>query len=126
VRIEGQKTAAFEICDELGDAPDFHFLPVGNAGNITPTGRVTKNITPRKKPTRCRGCLVSRRRAQRRSSTAPCARSAHDRDRDSHRQPASWQGAKNAVAESNGYYQQSHRRGNPRAYTLIARSKAFS
>src|SRR4051812_44575364 len=35
VRIEGQKTAAFEICDELGDAPDFHFLPVGNAGNIT-------------------------------------------------------------------------------------------
>ena len=35
VRIEGQKTAAFEICDDLGDAPDFHFLPVGNAGNIT-------------------------------------------------------------------------------------------
>src|SRR5881628_2021439 len=34
-RIEGQKTAAFEICDELGDAPDFHFIPVGNAGNIT-------------------------------------------------------------------------------------------
>lgn len=34
-RIEGQKTAAFEICDVLGDAPDFHFLPVGNAGNIT-------------------------------------------------------------------------------------------
>src|SRR6266498_2479840 len=35
VRIEGQKTAAFEICDELGRAPDFHFLPVGDAGNIT-------------------------------------------------------------------------------------------
>src|SRR5687767_6883184 len=34
-RIEGQKTAAFEICDRLGRAPDFHFLPVGNAGNIT-------------------------------------------------------------------------------------------
>lgn len=34
-RIEGQKTAAFEICDALGDAPDYHFLPVGNAGNIT-------------------------------------------------------------------------------------------
>jgi threonine synthase len=34
-RIEGQKTASFEICDQLGDAPDFHFLPVGNAGNIT-------------------------------------------------------------------------------------------
>jgi threonine synthase len=34
-RITGQKTAAFEIVDELGDAPDFHLLPVGNAGNIT-------------------------------------------------------------------------------------------
>ncbi|MDB1087615.1 threonine synthase [Streptomyces sp. ACA25] len=34
-RIEGQKTAAFEIVDMLGDAPDIHVLPVGNAGNIT-------------------------------------------------------------------------------------------
>ena len=34
-RIAGQKTAAFEIVDELGDAPDFHLLPVGNAGNVT-------------------------------------------------------------------------------------------
>ena len=34
-RIEGQKTAAFEIVDDLGDAPEYHALPVGNAGNIT-------------------------------------------------------------------------------------------
>ncbi len=34
-RLEGQKTAAFEIVDTLGDAPDYHFIPVGNAGNIT-------------------------------------------------------------------------------------------
>lgn len=34
-RIEGQKTAAFEICDVLGDAPHVHCIPVGNAGNIT-------------------------------------------------------------------------------------------
>ena len=34
-RIEGQKSAAFEIVDTLGDAPDIHVLPVGNAGNIT-------------------------------------------------------------------------------------------
>ncbi|MHB2022905.1 MAG: threonine synthase, partial [Mycobacteriales bacterium] len=34
-RIEGQKTAAFEVIDALGDAPDIHCLPVGNAGNIT-------------------------------------------------------------------------------------------
>jgi threonine synthase len=34
-RIAGQKTAAFEIVEDLGDAPDLHLLPVGNAGNIT-------------------------------------------------------------------------------------------
>ncbi|MDD4956155.1 MAG: threonine synthase [Candidatus Omnitrophica bacterium] len=34
-RIEGQKTSSFEICDKLGHAPDYHALPVGNAGNIT-------------------------------------------------------------------------------------------
>ena len=34
-RIEGQKTGAFEICDALGKAPEYHFIPVGNAGNIT-------------------------------------------------------------------------------------------
>lgn len=34
-RIEGQKTGAFEIIEALGDAPDYHFIPVGNAGNIT-------------------------------------------------------------------------------------------
>ena len=34
-RLQGQKTASFEIIDELGDAPDFHILPVGNAGNIS-------------------------------------------------------------------------------------------
>ena len=34
-RIAGQKTAAFEIVDDLGDAPDFHLLPLGNAGNLT-------------------------------------------------------------------------------------------
>lgn len=34
-RIEGQKTGAFEVCEHLGYAPTYHFLPVGNAGNIT-------------------------------------------------------------------------------------------
>ena len=44
-RIEGQKTGAFEICDALGDAPDYHAIPVGNAGNITATGRAIASIT---------------------------------------------------------------------------------
>ncbi len=34
-RIEGQKSAAFEVCDQLGSAPEYHALPVGNAGNIS-------------------------------------------------------------------------------------------
>jgi threonine synthase len=34
-RIEGQKTGAFEVCDELGDPPDVLCIPVGNAGNVT-------------------------------------------------------------------------------------------
>ncbi|MBN3033730.1 MAG: threonine synthase [Candidatus Saganbacteria bacterium] len=34
-RIEGQKSGAFEICDQLGAVPDYHAIPVGNAGNIT-------------------------------------------------------------------------------------------
>ncbi|MDI1471865.1 MAG: threonine synthase [Thermodesulfovibrio sp.] len=34
-RIEGQKSAAFEVCDQLGQSPDYHVLPVGNAGNIS-------------------------------------------------------------------------------------------
>src|SRR5206468_9515707 len=34
-RLQGQKTLAFEVCDALGRAPDYHCVPVGNAGNIT-------------------------------------------------------------------------------------------
>jgi threonine synthase len=34
-RLQGQKTGAFEVCDALGQAPDYHLIPVGNAGNIT-------------------------------------------------------------------------------------------
>ena len=44
-RIEGQKTAAFEIVDVLGDAPDVHCIPVGNAGNITAYWRATPSTT---------------------------------------------------------------------------------
>src|SRR4051794_407356 len=46
VRIQGQKTAAFEIVDFLGDAPDVHVLPVGNAGNITRPGSATSSTPP--------------------------------------------------------------------------------
>jgi threonine synthase len=51
-RIAGQKTAAFEIIDRLGDAPDIHVLPVGNAGNITATAamRLSTRAKPRVRP----------------------------------------------------------------------------
>jgi threonine synthase len=51
-RIEGQKTAAFEIVDDLGDAPEFHLLPVGNAGNITAYWRGYQQYREAKKSTR--------------------------------------------------------------------------
>ncbi|KAB7746170.1 threonine synthase [Nostocoides sp. F2B08] len=51
-RIEGQKTASFEIIDALGDAPDIHCLPVGNAGNIT---AYWKGYTEAAEPTPGRG-----------------------------------------------------------------------
>ncbi|MGL4340378.1 MAG: threonine synthase, partial [Rhodoglobus sp.] len=51
-RIEGQKTAAFEVVEVLGDAPDFHIVPVGNAGNYTAYHRgyseeLARNVTTR-------------------------------------------------------------------------------
>lgn len=47
-RIEGQKTAAFEVCDALGESPDFLFIPVGNAGNITAYWRGFKEYFEKK------------------------------------------------------------------------------
>src|SRR5262249_30522732 len=51
-RIEGQKTAAFEVVDVLGEAPDLHCFPVGNAGNITATWKGYKEYHRLKKSTR--------------------------------------------------------------------------
>ncbi|MDD5634836.1 MAG: threonine synthase [Candidatus Omnitrophica bacterium] len=52
-RIEGQKTAAFEVCDVLGGAPDYHALPVGNAGNITSYWQGYKEYKAKKKIKTC-------------------------------------------------------------------------
>lgn len=51
-RIEGQKTAAFEVIDALGDAPDLHCIPVGNAGNITAYWKGYREFKAAKKSTR--------------------------------------------------------------------------
>jgi threonine synthase len=60
-RIEGQKSAAFEICDSLGSAPDWLCLPVGNAGNITSYWAGFKQYHQIKRPA-CRKFWESRRR----------------------------------------------------------------
>jgi threonine synthase len=52
-RIEGQTTAAYEVCDDLGDAPDYLALPVGNAGNITAYWEGFKRYHARKQTTQC-------------------------------------------------------------------------
>ena len=69
-RIEGQKTAAFEVVEVLGDAPDFHFIPVGNAGNYTAYPAATAKSSTAASPRSCRGCSASRPRAARRSCAA--------------------------------------------------------
>ena len=88
VRIEGQKTAAFEIVDALGDAPDIHVLPVGNAGNITAYWRGYREYADGRLSTR-----TPRMWGFQASGSAPIVRGeivkdpAHHRHRDPHRQP---------------------------------------
>jgi threonine synthase len=70
VRIEGQKTASFEICDQLGRAPDFHFLPVGNAGNITAYWKGYREYRSQEERPLAAHVRLSRRPARRRLSWA--------------------------------------------------------
>src|SRR5215468_1977795 len=102
-RIEGQKTAAFEIAEALGDAPDVHFLPVGNAGNITAhwrgyrefqaAGRARK--LPRLAGFQAAGAapIFFRRRIEKPETVATAICIGN---------PASWAGADDAIAGSRG------------------------
>ncbi|MEX0666595.1 MAG: threonine synthase [Acidimicrobiia bacterium] len=104
VRIEGQKTAAFEIVDALGDAPTAHFLPVGNAGNITAywqgyredaeAGRASR--TPRMIGWQASGSapIVHNQPIAHPETIATAIRIGN---------PASWQGAVDARDESGGH-----------------------
>ena len=104
VRIEGQKTASFEIVDQLGQAPDFHFLPVGNAGNITAYWKGYKeyhDIGLSSSKPRMFGFqaansapIVDGSPIENPQTVATAIRIGN---------PASWVGATNAVKESNGY-----------------------
>ncbi|PWU68176.1 threonine synthase [Gracilibacillus dipsosauri] len=101
-RIEGQKTAAFEVCDALGTAPDYLFIPVGNAGNITAYWKGFKEYhelkqtgLPQMMGFEASGAaaIVHNRVFENPETVGTAIRIGN---------PASWQGAVNARDESNG------------------------
>jgi len=102
-RIAGQKTAAFEIVEELGDAPSFHLLPVGNAGNITAYWAGYQEFWQRSKSTRLPAMLGFQ--------AAGAAPIFHNRVIENPEtiasairigNPAGWKQARAALDESNG------------------------
>jgi threonine synthase len=123
-RIEGQKTAAFEVCDALGDAPDVHCLPVGNAGNITAywkgyseyaaDGSATKR--PRMRGFQAAGAapIVSGQIVPKPMTIATAIRIGN---------PASWQQALAARDESGGAIESVTDRQILSAYRLLAREE---
>jgi threonine synthase len=123
VRIEGQKTAAFEICDQLGRAPDFHFLPVGNAGNITAYWKGFKEYhaagladrLPRMFGFQAAGAapIVDGYPIEKPQTVASAISIGN---------PASWQGATTASRESNGQIAKVSDEEIIHAYKTIART----
>jgi threonine synthase len=125
-RVEGQKTAAFEICDALGRAPDYHFLPVGNAGNITAywkgyceyhaAGIVERR--PRMMGFEAAGAapLVLGRVVENPKTLATAIRIGN---------PASWHGAVAARDESGGSIDAIDDDGIVAAYRLLARTEGI-
>jgi threonine synthase len=122
VRIEGQKTGAFEICDVLGRAPDFHFLPVGNAGNITAYWRGYREYHQHGKtsslPRMCgfqaagAAPIVEGRVVTDPQTIATAIRIGN---------PASWSGATDAVTQSSGLIESVTDAEILSAYAKIAR-----
>jgi threonine synthase len=123
-RIEGQKTAAFEICDALGRAPDFHFIPVGNAGNITAYWRGYRqyrergvvDTLPRMMGFEAEGAapIVEGRAITRPETIATAIRIGN---------PASWEGAVAARDESGGVIEAVSDHDILAAYRLVARTE---
>ncbi|HEX3541716.1 MAG TPA: threonine synthase [Acidimicrobiales bacterium] len=124
-RIEGQKTGAFEIVDALGDAPDYHCIPVGNAGNITAywkgyreyqdAGRVTK--LPRMLGFQAAGAapIVAGHPIDEPQTVATAIRIGR---------PASWYGARAAAAESGGGFAAVEDSEILEAYRFLAQSES--
>jgi threonine synthase len=123
-RIQGQKTAAFEICDVLGGAPAIHCLPVGNAGNITAYWMGYKEYAadfdfarPRMLGFQATGSapIVTGVRVEKPQTIATAIRIGN---------PASWQQALEARDESGGDIQAVTDRQILAAYKLLAQKEA--
>jgi threonine synthase len=124
-RIEGQKTASFEIVDVLGDAPDIHCLPVGNAGNITAYWQGYREYaadgiasrTPKMWGFQAAGAapIVTGSVVENPSTIATAIRIGN---------PASWTKALSARDESGGRIDAVTDRAILSAYRLLARSEA--
>jgi threonine synthase len=103
-RIEGQKTGAFEVCDQLGGVPDYLAIPVGNAGNITAYWKGFKqyyeggviSVLPKMLGFQAAGAapIVENRVIEHPETIATAIRIGN---------PASWKGASNAITESEGH-----------------------
>src|SRR6185436_16023565 len=123
---EGQKTASFEICDVLGDAPDFHFLPVGNAGNITAYWKGYKEYQAAEKSD-----TLPRMFGYQAAGAAPIVDGHPITDPQTVAtairigNPASWQGATDAMKESNGQIDKVTDEEILHAYKLLARSEGI-
>ncbi|WP_432077039.1 threonine synthase [Streptomyces wuyuanensis] len=121
VRIEGQKTAAFEIVDALGEAPDVHVLPVGNAGNITAYWKGYKEYAADGMAAR-----TPRMWGFQASGSAPIVRGEVVKDPSTIAtairigNPASWEFALAAKEESGGFIDEVTDRQILRAYKLLA------
>ena len=124
--MKGQKTAAFEICDQLGRAPDFHFLPVGNAGNITAYWKGYREYrAARKIDLLPRMFVASGQSGSGADGVGPSGgRTAHggQRQRPGIGNPASWAQAAEALKESNGFINSVTDEEILAAYKLIART----
>jgi threonine synthase len=120
-RIEGQKTAAFEICDQLGCAPDYLAIPVGNAGNITAYWKGFKEymqsgiagMLPAMLGFQAAGSapIVEGRIINNPDTVATAIRIGN---------PAGWKGAEKAASESNGRIDKITDREIMNAYKLLA------
>ena len=123
-RIEGQKTGAFEVCDQLGEAPTYQFMPVGNAGNITAYWRGYREYRqigksaelPRIIGWQAEGAapIVRGHVVERPETVASAIRIGN---------PASWKGALEAVQQSQGAIDMVSDEEILEAYSLLAQAE---